>query len=298
MKKMILKKSRWLSPQELRLLKFLWRWKLAPHTVLHRLFFPEQSPWRVYKKLRRLLREGYIKEELPSLVVPTALFSLTQKGFDLFKRELENLEQKRFRPQSVPHDYLATSFQLGEFILESKAGVEFFTETELSAHDISQFPDWVPPKKDHIPDGLTMIQGQNKRRIFAIEVEVTLKPIVRYDKMNLYFHLSKEVDQVFWLCGSQAVAKTIFCKFESSRMPYLDPHSFLLISDFRTLGWQARVMMGAEKGKTVQEIYAANLWQTPGKKPAKSGSTKLSEILFPISKSPQKHVDILKSIAS
>ncbi len=287
--------ARPLSPPELKLLKFLWRWKVAPYTVIHRLFFSDLSTWRSYKKLRILLAEGYLKEELPSIVVPTPLFSLTQKGYEVFRREHENLEQKRFKPQSVPHDYLASSFQLGEFVLESPVGVEFFTETELSSLDVSQFPAWVPPAKDHIPDGLTLIKGRDKSRIFAIEVEITLKPIARYDKMNLYFHLNKEVDQVLWLCGSGAVARTIFSKFSSSRMPYLDPHSFILIDDFRQSGWSSKVILGSQKGKTVSEIYQANLWQSHGKTSAKTRQENLIEILFPKSKSPQKHSQIQDS---
>ncbi len=84
------------------------------------------------------------------------------------------------------------------------------TEQELQCTDDSLLPPWVPKSRSHIPDGLTQIKSGKDSAVIAFEVELNLKPMLRYDKAGYYFDagLSK-FDVVVWACANDWIAKEI-----------------------------------------------------------------------------------------
>lgn len=230
-----------------------------------------------------MLREGYITErEAPGLDV--AVFQLSKKGFDVIKFDLGEIREKRFYPQSVSHDYVSAAFQLGDFIHGANQ-VEFLTEQEHQCTDDSLLPSWVPKAREHIPDGFTRFQVSGRELVVAIEVELNLKPWLRYDKAAHYFDMSPvQIDVVFWLCDGMKLAQEIYKRLLRLKLKRIDIHAIVLLDDFRATGWQAPIRSGQHKGKSVRDFYGTNTVKNACKTNTKAMQNSSSEIFFPVKK--------------
>lgn len=269
-------------------LKTLWRWKVLSYRLAHKLSFPEIAFANFYNKARRLINEGYILDKTAGNMGFDVLH-LTKKGFDFIKYDLGELKEMRFNAQSVPHDYWATAFQLGSFIHDKNGKVQFFTEQEVQCTDESLFPTWMPKSKEHIPDGLTAIKKGDVEKRFAIEVELNLKPPIRYDRAAYYFDADEsKIDVVLWLCASVAIAQAIFNRLIKANLRRFDIHHFFLTEDFKHLGWQSASRSGQHKGKTLKEIYLLSGYEGPMEVLLRSWEGEDSKIFFSNQKSPWK----------
>lgn len=241
---------------EAQLLKSLWKWKVLSYLAAKRLCFSSLAPWTYYPKLRRLIAEGFIIERA-GVELELSVLQLSKKGFEYLKYELGYLRENRYAAQSVTHDYWATAFQLGDFILNPSPDVEFLTEQELHCSDDSLLPSWVPKSREHFPDGFTRIKNENADAVFAIEVDLNLKPMLRYIKTAYYFDgLDSKTDIVFWLCDGINVMKRI-CEFiNMAKLRRPEIYHFVLLDDFKKFGWEAVARSGREQGKTIREIYS------------------------------------------
>ena len=215
------------------------------------------------------------------------VLQLTKKGFDYLKYDLGELLEMRYAAQSVAHDYWATAFQLGEFINGTTEEVELLTEQEILCTDDSLLPRWRPKSREHIPDGLTCIRHGETESVIAIEVELNLKPLLRYDKIGHFFDAAlSKVDVVFWLCANRKLAQKISDRLYHAKLRNFDIHNFITTSDFRAHGWAAPVLAGSQRGSSIKEVYLSKGYHkatTPLPHNYHSG-TKL--ILFPSLRSP------------
>ena len=237
--------------------------------------------------MNRLRKEGFIIKR-DGFKLGCEVLQLTKKGFDYLKYDLGELREMRYAAQSVAHDYWATAFQLGEFIDGPCENVEFLTEQELLCTDDSLLPRWQPKSRDHIPDGMTCIRSGANESVIAIEVELNLKPLSRYDKIGYYFDgaLSK-VDVVFWVCANTRIAQAISNRLFQLKLRNFGIHHFLLTSDFRQKGWDAACLSGEHNCQSIKEVYSAKGHQNPEKMPENSRKKEMRQILFPTVKSPK-----------
>lgn len=249
--------------------------------------FEKNSYGNFYSKVRRLLREGYIVER-GGIELKCPVIQLAKKGYEYIQFDLGELREKRFVAQSVTHDYWATVFQIGEFILGLPDNVKFFTEQEIQCTDDTLLPEWVPKSRSHIPDGLTLVTDGENRAVFAIEIDLNLKPLLRYDKAGYYFDagLSK-VDVVLWLCATKWIASEIESRLSGLKLRNPGIHQFLQTADYAKLGWDAAVESGSLKGRTIREIYLSKGYKTPLETPSNTYRTVMPKIFFPNGKSPQ-----------
>lgn len=254
----------------------------------HEVSFSEVGSWQVYRTISRLLLEGYISEQV---VIGTgvSVLQLTKKGFAEIRHELGTLKELRYNPQSVTHDYWATAFQLGPFVKNSMENVDLITEQEVQAFESGVLPEWIPGSREHIPDGFIGIKDDGSGTHIALEVELNLKPPLRYDKAAYYFDvLESPIDLVFWLCGNIALAEKIFNRLVNAKLRDLGIHHFFITEDFRNLGWQAPARTGHFRNKNIHEILTAKGWQNHSKTAAKSWQNEVAGIFFPKNKSPLK----------
>ncbi len=276
-----------LIKEETDLFKSLWRWKLLTYPLAKKIAFEAICYGHFYSKIRRLLREGYIIERHDTDLKCTVL-QLAKKGFEVLRYDLGELRENRFAAQSVAHDYWATAFQIGEFIQAPSSDVRFFTEQEIQCTDDSLLPEWVPKSRTHIPDGLTRLKCGGQKSVVAIEVELNLKPPLRYDKAGYYFDagLSK-IDVVLWLCGHRWIARKIESRLSGLKLRNREIHQFALTSEYRSLGWDCKIVSGNLSGKTLREIYIVKGHKTPLEQSSNNALTLMQKIFFPKGQSPQ-----------
>lgn len=217
------------------------------------------------------------------------ILQLTKKSFSLIQHDLGELKEKRFNPQSVAHDYWATVFQIGSCLNFSMQTVTHVTEQEIQSLDQDLLPSWVPRSRDHIPDGLFEVNEGTEARRFAIEVDLNLKSLLKYDKAAYYFDgIDSEIDVVFWICGSLSIAESIYDRLQKARLRRLDIHHFLVTDDFKFHGWNAEARTGQFSGESIQEICAWKTYEKPMERLLKPYGKEEIEILFPSSKTSFK----------
>ncbi|HAR43127.1 MAG TPA: hypothetical protein DCS07_10955 [Bdellovibrionales bacterium] len=226
---------------DVKILHFLWRWKLARATDLQ-FFEGEHAPLStIYQRTRRLSERKFIEPIHEQNRQPT-WWQLSKKGFQAIRESLGDLKEEGCLTASCLHDQLVLAFHLGELARLRFPGVTFVTEQELKRKDQDLYPEWVPKLKDRRPDGFTRILTPERSWIVAIEVETSDKAQSRlYSQMRSYAYC-KEVDYVLWLTGTPLIRDRLrqAMKFYQDRNP--DPHRFVDLMDFIRAGWKAPLL--------------------------------------------------------
>ncbi len=271
---------------EVQLLKGVWKWKVLNYNLAKRLFFKDLSSWSFYEKIRRLIHEGYLIER-DGAGLDFSVLQLSKKGFGYLQYDLGFLKEDRFAAQSVTHDYLGTAFQMGELAIYPSSDVEFLTEQDLQCCEDSLLPDWVPKSRDHIPDGFTRIKNEKSDSVFGFEVDLHLKPFLRYTKSAHYFDgIDSKIDVVFWLCDGVRLMERIFEHLLSLKLRRMEIYHFVLLDDFKNLGWDCVTRSGREKNKKIRDIYLQRVPQGLPKEPPRPTLGELKELFFSKKKSP------------
>lgn len=287
--------------RDLLVLEFLWNWKAASTSMLKEVAYKNDSPWWVYKALRRLKKERYIQLLPRGRNLDLELWALTKNGFEVVLMDRDDLEQYRYRVHAPAHDYLATCLQLGDF-WQSNIDPRFFTEQQLSSLASWNFPAALKAMDGHIPDGVTQVRGNLHTVTIGYEVDLNLKPEERYEKTADYYRDGLKPNLVVWLVRNLWIAEKIFWilrqkDYARDNVALGKQHVFVLLDDFKLSAWGAKVAGGPFKGETIRKLHA-NLIQTAGKTNTKLGQKEMTEIFFPKFKSPQKSIGSVKTTDS
>lgn len=266
--------------------------------MLKEVAYKNESPWWVYKALRRLKDERYIQLLPRGKNLNLELWALTKNGFEVVLMDRDDLEQYRYRVHAPAHDYLATCLQLGD-LWQSNADARFFTEQQLSSLAGWNFPAALKSVGGHIPDGVTMIRGALHTVTIGYEVDLNLKEPTRYERTAEYYRDGLKPNLVVWLVRNVWIAEKIFGiliqrSWERDSKLVSKQHVFCLLDDFKKNAWGAKVVGGALQGTSIRKLHA-NLIQTAGKTKATLSQKQMAEIFFPKFKSPQKSMALVKS---
>lgn len=259
---------RTLQPLEMKILKFLWRWKVATTLTLKNLTYECLSDRTFYNKLKQLRIEGYIRQRATFGSRGFIVWELTEMGFFAFKEEsVPSLLDENFNSVAAEHDALVVAFQLGEWIYLQPPNVDLVTEQELKCMYSDDLPDWVPRAKNHRPDGFTRIKDGNRNRIYAIEVETVSKGPGRYVSLVDFYDERESLEGVLWLVNEPGIAQTFMRTLEKrfAKKAYL--HSFFLLEDYMKMGLEAPVRFGQKRGQTLSGIYQATPFIGAGQVP-------------------------------
>ena len=293
--------ERKLSKKDLLILEFLWNWKVASTPMLKEVAYKTDSPWWVYRALRRLKQEKYIQLLPSGQHVDQELWALTKNGFEVVLMDRGDMDQYRYRVHAPAHDYLGTCLQLGE-LWQSNADARFFTEQQLSSLSKWNFPRDLRVIEEHIPDGVTYIRGQIHTAIIGYEVDINLKDEERYANTVRYYREGLKPHLVVWLVRNVWMAEKIWGCIKDRHYVYDGEdlgklYVFILLDDFKKNVWGAKVINGSLKGLSLRKLHA-NLIQTAGKDGANLSQKPMAEIFFPKFKSPQKSIGSVKPASS
>jgi len=290
--------ERKLSAKDLLVLDFLWNWKVASTPMLKEVAYKADSPWWVYKALRRLKQERYIQLLPRGRNLDLELWALTRHGFEVVLMDRDDMAQYRYRVHAPAHDYLGTCLQLGD-LWQSNVDARFFTEQQLSSLAKWNFPAALRANEEHIPDGVTTIRGALHTVTIGYEVDINLKEEERYQSTVSYYREGLKPNLVVWLVRNVWMAEKIWeclCKWHYSETPDVlgKRYAFVLLDDFKQNAWGAVAINRALKGISIHKLHAS-LIQTAGKDGARLAQKPMTEIFFPKFKSPQKSMGSMKS---
>ena len=245
---------------------FIWRWKMAPTRLIQISCFKNMSLHKVYVKLLRLEEYGFI-EILPRAERDFIAWKLTKKGFQTLKENSEifrHLEcEDGFGSEHPRHDYLVTSFHLGDWCLNQPSNVQMITEQEMRRFSQKSLPEWVPPISGHRADGYTQITTEKETLIVAIEVELNLKSEDDYLNVFKYYSEMKEINTVLWLVSDEKMMRNLKRFMNIRRVLNQGAHTFVMLDDYLANHWKAKTISDLKPSVTVRNYYETILGTTP-----------------------------------
>lgn len=255
-----------LNKADFEILYFLWRWKMAPTRLIHISCFKNMNVHKVYVKLLRLEKYSFV-EILPRPYRDFIAWKLTKKGFQTLKENSDIFRyiesEDGFGSEHPRHDYLVTSFHLGDWCLNQPSNVQLITEQEIRRFSQKSLPDWVPPTSGHRADGYTQITKEQESTITAIEVELNLKTEDDYIKVFKYYSEMREITTVLWLVADAKIMDNLKKFMKIRRVPNQEAHVFVMLDDYIANHWMAKTISDLKTPVTVRNYYETILGTIP-----------------------------------
>jgi len=306
-KKIELKRD--LKKSEIEAIEFLWRWKVAPASLLKEIAFSSMTAWTFYKTIRQLKKENILMEIPRGKFIFHRLLALTELGYEIYLRDRDYNDKYRFRVHAPAHDYLASAMQLAGVLKNKDPQIELYSEQELQTFPLEMWPKHFQSRvsvsngysysstEKHFPDGLTVFRNAGKVATIGYEVEINLKPKERYRELfSFWTHTGSYdfpgADIVLVLVRTPWIANKII-SYASPVDHRPQDFAFISLDDFILQGWEATVRIGRYEGLSIRKIHE-NLLQKIGKDPAKLGQMPDWMAFFPKYRSPQKSITYTK----
>lgn len=243
----------YLTERDLKILRFIWKWKVLSTLAISRKFFPESISDAAYRRLLDLTRMGFI-EPVDIKFNRQALWSLTTKGFKRISPFLGELLSKGFKSENSSHDYYVTCFHLGLWLTNQPEYTQTFSEQQLRRISPELWDSWVPSSTVHRPDGYSLFFRNDKKVIVSFEVELSIKEKKRYEPLVVFYDSQDTIDLVFWLVESKSAIKSLKNIFEHLGIKKPLKHQFVLLENFKKNAWQAPFSHGSFEGHVIANV--------------------------------------------
>lgn len=238
-----------ITDRDYKLLRFLWKWKIVSTQGLAKKFYPEADPYTAYRRLLYLESDGYIGHHPVGRRFNDA-WIIKEKGFNYILPYLGDLKSKGYKSTNYPHDFLATAFHLGEWLIHQPNNSQTYSEQQLRCYHEDLWPSWVPTSSLHRPDGYSAYQSADKQIIIAFEAELSLKAKKRYESIVAFYDGQPAINYAFWLVDSKLTLNAIRRTFQKFQVREWSKHHFVLLSDFKQRGWMASFVEGNLIGRS------------------------------------------------
>jgi hypothetical protein len=245
-----------ISAREEELLFFLWRHRVSTFQTLHRLFFSSTGTETAYNRLRRLRKADFVRVERTERK-GKVIWCLGERGFRFLESvRLSDLKSKGYRPNSRTHDLLVMCALLGDWYKAAPDGVSVVTEQELVATEPSSIPLKTLESFRHRPDGLWVTNDGREASAVALEVEISVKSIARYEETCSFYGGFHFIENVIWIVPDRALARKIQALAAAGAMPREGQHLFVLLEDFEASLWNTRFLNPSLKNKSMSDFLS------------------------------------------
>jgi hypothetical protein len=233
-------KGRALAPIDAKILKFIWKWKLATAAVLFENLGAGHKVNSFNKRLKKLQRNKMIFSHF-DIASGFWTWELSEFGFYAIRESLGPIKDHGFRSAGHHHDRLVQVFQMGDWASYPEAMAEHVTDQELLRYPQDHWLSWVPKFSGHRPDGYTRVVAPERPLIYAIEVELTSKSLSRYTSTIRWYQLVTKIDKIFWLVDDPFVVTQIAKAITAVREKAKNLHLFIDLREFEKNGWDSVV---------------------------------------------------------
>ena len=242
------------------LLRFIWKWKVVSTAGLTLRFFSHMKyPSSPYDYLSRLRDAHYLVSTRASEEGRGYLWSLDRAGFEAIRNSLPELREVGYKAEYREHDWLVTSFHLGEWLVGCPAGVQVFSEQLLRRLEPDHYPLWVPKSSGHRADGYWHRMDQGTPRTIALEVELNRKKGTTYQGVGSFYGESAQVGRVLWVVPALLDALFIQKNLDKGPGSRTGIHSFVILDSFLKQGWSGLIEYGPGKGLSIETFLSKAL---------------------------------------
>lgn len=266
-----------LTERDLKILTFLWKWKVVSTSALSQKFFSTRNII-CYNRLLLLSKAKFVRlEYLPAY--RGWLWTLSPKGFETIHPTLPPLREVGFKSENLSHDFLVTAFHLGEWLTSHPVTVAMYSEQQLRRVDPEYYPPWIPRNAFHRPDGYIGSQKDHSISLIPLEVELSSKRLSDYKGVAEFYSDMTEAKLILWLVPSPAFAKRLEKILNPSHFA-IQKHNFVTIPSFLKSGWETPIGYGPDSGHSIRDI----LFKITHEKPMKPSTNLMTHSLLDLRK--------------
>ena len=196
-----------LTDRDRNIMTSLWKWKLSTTATIYMRLFQGLS-WKVcYNRLQDLYHDHYIKRHYEASN-GKMYWTLDKKGFQAFLPTMNELKEIGYKSEFPAHDILVNAFQIGDQFISNRT-IYVYTEQMLRRFHPEQYSSWVPHIENHRSDGYWGIPIGDKMVTVALEVEVNVKQLFKYNQVGINYQFENKVYRVLWLVITESCALRI-----------------------------------------------------------------------------------------
>ena len=258
------KRNLLLQERDLLILKHLLIHRFASADQLRKLFWAEKFAYPShYRRLGALVREGFLQKLIGDQGVNLG-YTLTPRGISYLRKSglpVDHTQTKRVLYRSTyEHDKVLGDMRV---ILERSPIISnYFSELQVRVmlakrHGIQKSRD----EKYKVPDALFTLKTRKKSLIVALELEMTLKSKVRYQKIFQQLSLSSDYQLIFIIAKTEQMKRTLMELLAEVRRtnPWVKAHRikpgfyFTTLADMNAMGLDAR-LQGEGEDFSINEL--------------------------------------------
>lgn len=262
--KRMTKKIKLNQNRDIPVLMYLWKWKVANTATIYHKFYSGLNPRYPYNRMLRLKTHGFVR-----IVTATdgshPVWTLDQKGYQVVKPHLPLLLEDGYKSENIIHDLWCSAVHQGNFLIDQPLNVQIISEQQLRRFNLEELPAWVPTPELHRPDGYWKIKSGHQDCVIALELEKTRKSNARLQELNQFYEDFPSKYRVLWLVENKALANRVHKEMGLS-IDQKNIHNIVLLKDFLESGWFSKILLGPERGQTIQDF----LYEKADVKPLKS----------------------------
>ena len=236
-----------LSADDIKLLKFLWKWKVSTSMALSKKFYPHKNLRRAYERLKVLEKAAFIQSHR-EIKGEKFIWTLAKKGFLTIEHHLGELKQQGFLPLSPGHDLLCAAVLQAESVDD---WVSLVTDQELLR---SHTPGIELYSSFHRADGYWVFEND----VVALEVQISSQKTKDFHLVALFYANIPTVHAILWVLSKITMAKGIYTGLSDAKEKGIERHQFVSFESFFESGWDAEIEVGTMAGTKIREILKAN----------------------------------------
>jgi hypothetical protein len=240
-------------PRDADLFTLLWKHKILTTRAIWLGVFQNASLKTCYERLLKLRKSNYIRRV--SISDNGYAWSLSVNGFNVLKAQLPEFKVPGYGSESPLHDLLVPIAAYSDFWPNSPRDMFFLTEEEIKRLPLEALPQWFPIDLIRRPDGIWNIKSGQERILVALEVETSIKAVLKYETIARQYQDSESISRVIWIVPTLNFAETIFSTFKK-RVGFAGfKHEFVFLSDLIIHGWNAKISLGSNKFRSLSDLF-------------------------------------------
>ncbi len=253
-------------PRDAELFTLLWKHKILTTRAIWLGAFQNASLKTCYERLVKLRKSNYIRKI--SISDNGYAWSLSVNGFNILKLHLPEFKLPGYGSESPLHDLLVPIAAHSDFWPNSPDNILFLTEEEIKRLPFESLPSWFPLDLIRRPDGIWNIKTRIGKNLVALEVETSLKAILKYETIARQYQDSDSISHVVWFVPTISFADSIYSSFKKRVGLVNFKHEFILLSDLVNIGWNAQIRFGSGRFSKLSDLLEIDIGKdsVPGRR--------------------------------
>ncbi|MBL7542563.1 MAG: hypothetical protein JNL11_02050 [Bdellovibrionaceae bacterium] len=237
-------------PRDANLFRTLWKHKLLTTRAIWLSEFESASLKTCYQRLLKLESSNHIK----SVRVGDSgyAWTLSVNGYNVLKDQMPQLKIPGYGSESPLHDLIVLSASYVDSWPNLYSGLSILTDEEIKRHNLENLPEWFPFELIRRPDGIW--RNANTEKLFAIEVEINLKAIAKYESIATQYQDSENITRVVWFVPSLSMAEKILSSIKTRLGTTTSKHVFFSIPNLITYGLNSYPLLEQVNRKSLGEL--------------------------------------------